>query len=168
MRSHLCWHDISAWWDESIVIYAICFYKVKYTVLPISHSAQVRRLTCVETKRWNKKHSKYDLTVYWHIATVECFKGILFSWVGCIYFESFFLDTSSGFGVMPSIRSTFRIQPLITLAKTSTLDIWVGQKQLSTSCSVKKVFLKILQKLQENTCARVSGTVDFLWILKSF
>ena len=30
------------------------------------------------------------------------------------------------------------------------------------SCSVKKVFLKFLQKSQENTCARVSFLINFI------
>ena len=48
---------------------------------------------------------------------------------------------------------------------------------VARGCSVKKVFLKILQNSQENTCAgirpvtslkRDSGTGAFLWILRNF
>ena len=50
---------------------------------------------------------------------------------------------------------------------------------VTQTCSVKKMFLEILQNLQENICARVSsliklqvsgrpGTGVFLWILQNF
>ena len=39
---------------------------------------------------------------------------------------------------------------------------------VAQSCSVKKVFLRISQNSQENTCARLSGTGVFLWILRKF
>ena len=53
-------------------------------------------------------------------------------------------------------------------------EAWNGLKNpyfseaVAQRCSVKQVFLEISQNLQENTCARVSGTGVFLWILQYF
>ena len=55
-----------------------------------------------------------------------------------------------------------------------------NKEAFTRTCSVKKVFLKISQTLEENTCSRVSfsikffikkgnsGTGVFLWILPNF
>ena len=42
------------------------------------------------------------------------------------------------------------------------------KEAVAQTCSVKKVFLEISQNLQENTCARDSGTGVFPWILPNF
>ena len=41
-------------------------------------------------------------------------------------------------------------------------NLW-SSEAVAQRCSVKKVFLKVLQNSQENTCARVSDTKKRLW-----
>ena len=74
---------------------------------------------------------------------------------------------------MPSIRSAFRIQPIITLAKTPILDVWVGQKQSSKRCSVKKVFLTLIDPCISESYIEIKIKFKFyfhtsLWCLKRF
>ena len=63
-----------------------------------------------------------------------------------------------------------QVQTNLDVQKPNNLTV------LSRKCSVKKLFLKISQNLQENICAKDSdkketrdcGTGAFLWILQNF
>ena len=47
-------------------------------------------------------------------------------------------------------------------------SIMIYHRSSHRGCSIKKMFLKISQNSQENTCARVSFFLFFLWISRNF
>ena len=66
---------------------------------------------------------------------------------------------------------------MLKLVSVSSISfILVDAEAVARRCSVKEVFLEILQNSQENTCARVSFSIKlqasgrsvFLWILRNF
>ena len=75
--------------------------------------------------------------------------------------------------IFPSEKSMYLLEPSLLLRKCGILIFYKPKYQVSEAvvrrCSIKKVFFKISQILQENTCAKKdSGTGVFLWIFQYF
>ena len=48
-------------------------------------------------------------------------------------------------------------------SKSVLKTIFINSEAVARRCSVKKMFLKVLQTLQENTCTRISFLIKRLW-----